>query len=78
MANVSHHIETSQLICNAKQLTGFYIVGTLAVNWLMSDQLLSTLVTCLTIQIYQNLRLNFGDDNVQFLRKTLKYFFIYL
>ena len=27
-----HHIETSQLICNANQLTGFYIVGTLIVN----------------------------------------------
>ena len=25
--NVSHHIETSQLICTASQLTGFYMVG---------------------------------------------------
>ena len=24
---VLHHIETSQLICNANQLTGFYIMG---------------------------------------------------
>ena len=25
--NVPHHIETSQLICSANQLTGFYIKG---------------------------------------------------
>ena len=25
--NVPHHLETSQLICNTNQLTGFYIVG---------------------------------------------------
>ena len=28
----SHHIETSQLICRANQLTGFYIMGTLVVK----------------------------------------------
>ena len=27
MTNVPHHIETSQLICNANQLTGFYMMG---------------------------------------------------
>ena len=27
-----HHIETSQLICREKQLTGFYIMATLAFN----------------------------------------------
>ena len=32
----SHHIETSQLICRAKQLTGFYMMGTLVVKELMS------------------------------------------
>ena len=30
----SHHIETSQLICRANKLTGFYIMGTLAVKGL--------------------------------------------
>ena len=25
--NVPHHIETSQLICIANQLTGFYMMG---------------------------------------------------
>ena len=25
--NVPHHIETSQLICNANQLTSFYMMG---------------------------------------------------
>ena len=30
-----HHIETSQLICRANQLTGFYMMATLAVNELM-------------------------------------------
>ena len=25
--NIPHHIETSQLICNANQLTGSYMIG---------------------------------------------------
>ena len=25
--NVPHHTESNQLICNANQLTGFYIMG---------------------------------------------------
>ena len=32
----SHHIETSQLICRANQLTGFYIKGTFIVKRLTS------------------------------------------
>ena len=28
--NVPHHIETSQLICNANQLTGFYMMGNIS------------------------------------------------
>ena len=28
-----HHIETSQLICPANQLAGFYMMATLAFNW---------------------------------------------
>ena len=28
-ANVPHHIETSQLTCNANQLTGFYMMGSI-------------------------------------------------
>ena len=27
-----HHIETSQLICSANQMTGFYMMATLAFN----------------------------------------------
>ena len=39
----SHYIETSQLICIANQLTGFYMMGTLAVKGLMiSDNLFQT------------------------------------
>ena len=30
----SHHIETSQLICTANQLTGYYMMGALMVNGL--------------------------------------------
>ena len=30
-----HHIETSQLICRANQLTGFYMMATLAFNELI-------------------------------------------
>ena len=33
----SHHIETSQLICSANQLTGFYMMGTLVVKRSNSD-----------------------------------------
>ena len=31
-ASVFHHIETSQLICCANQLSGFYLGKTLALN----------------------------------------------
>ena len=31
--NVSHHIETSQLICIANQLTGFYMMGNIGCQW---------------------------------------------
>ena len=31
----SHHIETSQLICSANQLTGLYMMGTLVVKGLI-------------------------------------------
>ena len=31
------HIETSQLICTANQLTGFYMRATLALNGLIKD-----------------------------------------
>ena len=26
-SNISHHIETSQFICNGNELTGFYMMG---------------------------------------------------
>ena len=32
--SVFPHIETSQLICTANQLAGFYVRATLALNWL--------------------------------------------
>ena len=32
----SHHIETSQLICSASQLTGFYMMGTLVIKGLIN------------------------------------------
>ena len=31
--NVSHQIETSQLICHANQLTGFYIMRNIGCEW---------------------------------------------
>ena len=34
---ICHHIETSQLICKASQLTGFYMMATLAFNELMGS-----------------------------------------
>ena len=39
-----HHKETNQLICNANQLTGFFMVGTLVVNVL--NVRLSSSVVC--------------------------------
>ena len=35
-----HHIETSQLICSANQLTGFYMIAILAFNELNPTNLL--------------------------------------
>ena len=31
--NIPHHIETSQLICSADQLTGFYMMGNTVRSW---------------------------------------------
>ena len=36
-ASVPHHIETSQLICIANQLTGFYFMGNIGREWVDSD-----------------------------------------
>ena len=33
MTNVPHYIKTSQLICNANQLTGFYMMGNIDRQW---------------------------------------------
>ena len=35
MTNVPHHIEISQLICNANQLTGVYMMGNIGNNLLI-------------------------------------------
>ena len=32
-----HHVETSQLICSANQVTGFYMMGTLSVKGLILE-----------------------------------------
>ena len=34
----SYHVETSQLICSANQMTGFYMMGTLVVKGLKSTE----------------------------------------
>ena len=36
--NVPYHIETSQLVCNGNQLTGFYTMGTLVFKGLNTSQ----------------------------------------
>ena len=36
--SIDPHIETSQLICTVKQLTGFYMRATLAFNGLLNIQ----------------------------------------
>ena len=33
MTNALHHIQTSQLICTANQLTGFYMMGNIGRQW---------------------------------------------
>ena len=37
-----HHVETSQLICFANQLTGFYMMGTLIVKRLKAKRVQNT------------------------------------
>ena len=47
--NVPHHIETGQLICRANQLTGFYMVATLASNELIlfpKDRKIKNITSC--------------------------------
>ena len=36
MTNVLHHIETSWLICNANQMSGFYMMGNIGREWINS------------------------------------------
>ena len=40
--NVPHHIETSQLICNANQLTGFYMRENIGPSWV--NELLKNII----------------------------------
>ena len=37
--NVPHHIETSQLICDTNQLSGFYVMGNIGRYWVNIDAL---------------------------------------
>ena len=47
MTKCSHHIETSQLICRANQLTGFFMMGTLVVKRLrVSRKVRDILLDC--------------------------------
>ena len=41
--NVVEHIETSQLICNANQLTGFYMMGSIGRLWVNIEGFLVTM-----------------------------------
>ena len=59
----SHHIETSQLICSANQLTGFYIMEILVVKMLMAKSLL------LLLQKIFDKVLNTPDFEVSTLKK---------
>ena len=43
--NVPCHIESSQLICNANQLTGFYMMGNIARLWVENVWILSFLLS---------------------------------
>ena len=60
------HIETSQLICSANQLTDFYVRGTLTVKGLISffannnsDRLLETVKLCEIFINHLNLKLEY-------------------
>ena len=52
-----HHIETSQLICSANQLTGFYMMGTLVVKRLTFSRcflfFIASLYTFKKLQIHK-------------------------
>ena len=45
-----HHTETSQLICSANQLTGFYMMATLALNELIYADVATETVFRILIQ----------------------------
>ena len=38
VVNVLHDKETSQLICNSDQLTGFYMMGNTDLKWVKNDR----------------------------------------
>ena len=56
----SHHIETSQLICSANQLTGFYMMGILVVNGSTSGLKTETKEKCNLLKKYKR---NCGKRN---------------
>ena len=51
-----HHIETSQLICPTNQLTGFYLMATLAFNELISNQKFPTVLINIDLNRCQTFR----------------------
>ena len=55
-SNVSHHIETSQFVYKANQLTGFCMMGTLVVKGLMKEYSLVEIVLILYFLLYWILR----------------------
>ena len=56
----SHHIETSQLICGANQLTGFYMMGTLVDKGL---RLFTVICFLLIFTFYIQTRKKFCQQN---------------
>ena len=47
----SHYIDTSQLICSANQLTGFYMMGTLVVKGLINYFFVNTSDSLIICQV---------------------------
>ena len=67
-ASVPHHIETSQLICIANQLTGFYFMGNIGREWVNSN----TNISIFLAEIFLSL-LTQRCKNLIFLKLTINF-----
>ena len=68
--NVSHHIETRQLVCIANQLTGFYM-GTLIVNGLKRSKNYSETCSKTNTRRYHRYLISMKNQSQKYLDKMM-------